>query len=343
MSAPTTLTGFEHVGLFYRGLDDYVSGLSGFVRDGLAIGAAVAVAVPAPRLALLRDRLGPGVAARVSWLDMTVAGRNPGRIIPEVLYATMERHAGRRVHIVDELTWPDRTEVEYPACGAHEALVNHAFGTRDATILCPYDAEHLDPAVLADAHRTHPALVEGDRRWASDRYRPDAVAGFNLPLPPPPTDAAVITFGQTHELATVRAFAADEAQAAGVVGDRAAELLVAVNELATNTLVHTSGPGSLAAWTEPGLLVLQLHDTGDLRDPLAGRIPPTDPVEHGRGLLLVNAFCDLVRIHSDRDGTTVRLHIALPDASSTVRSPWPAGPGRTGQLSRSANGHVPQR
>ena len=98
---------------------------------------------PAPRLRLLHDALGAD-AERVQLLDMTVAGRNPGRIIAEVLLATAAAHPDRHVRIIGEPIWPGRSEIEYPACVQHEALINLAFRGRRATILCPYDVAGLD-------------------------------------------------------------------------------------------------------------------------------------------------------------------------------------------------------
>ena len=115
-----------------------------FIRDGLAAGEPVAVAVPGPNLRLIRDALGAD-AAQVLLRDMTVAGRNPGRIIPTVLLAFANAHPGRRVRLIGEPIWPGRSAAEYPACAQHEALINAAFAGRPATILCPYNTELLNP------------------------------------------------------------------------------------------------------------------------------------------------------------------------------------------------------
>ena len=60
--------------------------------------------------------------------------------------------------MIGEPVWPSRSEVEYPACVQHEALINRAFTGRDITVVCPYDVAQLDPDVIADARRTHPVL-----------------------------------------------------------------------------------------------------------------------------------------------------------------------------------------
>ncbi|NUR39399.1 MAG: hypothetical protein HOV73_04880, partial [Streptomyces sp.] len=92
--------GFVHPALFYRDAREYLDGTLRFVRDGLAVGEPVAVAVPGENLRLVRDGLG-GDAEGVRLLDMREVGRNPGRIIPGVLRAFADAQApGRRVRIV---------------------------------------------------------------------------------------------------------------------------------------------------------------------------------------------------------------------------------------------------
>jgi hypothetical protein len=104
-----------------------------------------------------------------------------------VLRAFADQHPYRRVRIIGEPIWPDRSPIEYPACVQHEALINTAFRGRQA-ILCPYDAHRLTTVALADAAATHPILVEHDRWWHSPDYAPDHIASsYNQPLPAPDT------------------------------------------------------------------------------------------------------------------------------------------------------------
>ncbi|MEV6520872.1 sensor histidine kinase [Longispora sp. NPDC051575] len=301
---------FEHPGLLYASTAEYVAATTEFIGAGLDAGEPVLVAVPGPRLALIRDALGTDAPA-VRWADMAVAGRNPGRIIPDVLLRFAGEHAGKRVRIIGEPIWPERTPVEYPACAQHEAMINVAFAGRDATILCPYDIVHLDPGQVADAARTHPVLRTATTTWPSTAYGdPLATAAvFNQPLPPEPPDARSFPIDGPGSLTALRTFLTDEAEHAGLSRDQTGSLLIAVNELATNTCEHTTGPGRVAVWTEPGRLVCQVTDSGYLADPLAGRVPPSSDATGGRGLILAHQLCDLVRIHTGPGGTTIRLHL----------------------------------
>ncbi len=310
----SAINGFDHQALFYRGDEDYLTGVGGFITEGVESGSPVAVAVPGEALGLLRSGLPDEVSRQVAWTDMEVAGRNPGRIIHQVLLPAAEHAAhrpGRQAYIVGEPIWPGRSELEYPACAAHEALINQALAGRDARILCPYDAVGLSETALADAERTHPVLVAGHHIWQSRQYDPQAAERFNRPLPAPPPEAAHLRFGTVDDLVRLRAFMISQAAAVGVPSRRTDELVLAVNELATNTLEHTTGDGTLSTWTEAGVLVVQVDDTGHISDPLAGRLPPPELGERGRGLFLVNMMCDLVRVHTTPEGTALRLHLAL--------------------------------
>jgi len=92
---------------------------------------------------------------------------------------------------------------------------------------------------------------------------------------------------------------------------RADDLVLAVNELATNSVRHGGGEGTLRMWTQEDALVCEIHDAGHIADPRAGQTPPTPDQPSGRGLWVVNRLADLMRIHSSPTGTVVRLHMHL--------------------------------
>jgi anti-sigma regulatory factor (Ser/Thr protein kinase) len=305
LAAPPT-DPFVHLALLYNGAADYLSGTVPFVLDALAADEPVAVAVPPENLALISGELGRD-ANRVRFVNMPEAGRNPGRIIPGVLNAFAAEHAGRPFRIIGEPIWAGRSGAEYPACLQHESLINLAFTGREGSVLCPYDAASLDPGWMVDAERSHPALVRAGLTWPSYRYvEPADLIPHITALPDPPPGAAELVF--CAGLKVVREFVREQALRMALPAERLDDVLVAVNEVATNAVLHTAGAGTLRMWTDSTHLICEVRDHGHLTDLLAGRLPVPLDSPHGRGLLLVNHLCDLVRIDTEAGRTTTRMY-----------------------------------
>jgi anti-sigma regulatory factor (Ser/Thr protein kinase) len=299
----------EHAAVFYRGTDEYLDAVLGFVAGGMERTEPVFVAVPGPKVGLLREHLA-GRAARVSFADMTEMGANPAWIIPQVA-AFADAHRGRAIRYVGEPAWETRTAAELCEATRHEALINLAFAGTATSMLCPYDRARLPPGVIDGAERTHPVLITGGRPRPSRSYPGAGLfpAGYDQPLPGPPGGAAALAYRE--DLAHVRAFAATQARRAGLPADRARDLVIAVSELAANTWRHTDAGGTLHIWAADGEVLCQVHDSGHISDPLAGRRRPIPEAGRGHGLWVVNQLCDLAELRTGSTGTTIRLHIRL--------------------------------
>lgn len=304
---------FVHPALFYPDLPSYVTGVGGFVRGALSADEPVLVAVPGPHLDALRESLG-GSAARATWTDMTELGRNPGRILA-ALQDFADRYAGRAARIVGEPIWPGRSTAEVLEATRHEALINQAFAGRTATILCPYDVRGLAPAVLADARRTHPTLIEGGRHLPSPAYTDASrvTADCDRPLLEPDGDVPRLEYA-CGGLAEVREFTERWARGTALAPARRGDLVLAVSEAAANSLSHGGGKGILRLWTTGGAraeVVVEFRDGGRLADPLAGRRRPSlASANGGRGLWMIHQLCDLVEVRATDSGFTLRLHMS---------------------------------
>ena len=88
--------------------------------------------------------------------------------------------------------------------------------------------------------------------------------------------------------------------------------MLAVNEVATNSVRHGGGRGMLRIWQEPDALICEVRDGGRIDDPLAGRRRPGGAQIGGYGLWLANQVCDLVQVRSYADGSAVRVHMRTP-------------------------------
>jgi anti-sigma regulatory factor (Ser/Thr protein kinase) len=123
---------------------------------------------------------------------------------------------------------------------------------------------------------------------------------------------ADMPYSYTTDLAAVRAIVQRYARQAGLPEHRAIDLVLAVSEVAANTVRHAKSPGSLKIWYDSDEIVCQIHDEGIIHDPLAGRRRPTIDAMGGHGLWIVHQVCDDVEMRSDETGTTIRLHMKLP-------------------------------
>lgn len=298
---------FLHEALLYEGNDEFLAAVVPFVDASLDAGEPIMVALPPPRLELLRAQLGDRANGAVL-VDMEVLGANPARIIPAwEEFVAEHAGSGRRLRGIGEPVWAGREGAALAECQLHESLLNVAFADGPPFwLVCPYDAGALDAAVISEARCSHP-VVSAE---ASGAYRAvDAASVLSGPLPAPPTGAEEFSF-DAASLATVRPFV--RARAAGLTDTQLDNLLIAVTEAATNSVRHGGGSGSLRTWHDEGTLVCEVHDRGTIDDPLAGRRrPPADQLGGGWGLWLANALCDLVQLRTSAGGTTVRLHTHL--------------------------------
>lgn len=302
---------FRHEALFYHGEDGFLQGTLPFVVGALEAGEAVLVAVGEERADLLRRALGED-AERAGFLDMRELGRNPARVIPEWRRFLAESAAeGRGARGIGETVWPGRSAAELQECERYEALLEQAFSAGPSwRLLCPYDLDALDAATLDAARSSHPALkYEGVSR-RNGAYRPlhQAPGPFHGALSSPPAEREELAF-TAHGLGAIRGLVAQQASRAGLPETVREDLVLAVNELATNSVQYGGGGGTLRIWRELGALVCDVRDRGFISDPLAGRRRPPVDQYGGRGLWLVNRLCDLVQIRSSPDGTVVRVHM----------------------------------
>ncbi len=297
-SAPSQSTSFCHDALFYSGGDDgFLDVTLDLIVAAISENEGVLVAVDGGRAAALREALGEQ-AERISFADMRQIGRNPARII-QVWQDFLDRQAGRRGALaIGEAVWPGRSAAELSECERHDALVDLAF--EDGApwrLLCAYDIDGLDGGVIDAAERAHIGMREPAQPFAGE-----------LPAAAAPLIERAFASGELAQLRhAVSAWAGEQALSTA----RSEELVLAVDELATNSIRHGGGSGMLRCWREGEVLLCEVKDSGWIDAPLVGRRRPDVEACSGRGVWLANQLCDLVQIRSASTGTVVRVHKRL--------------------------------
>ncbi|MDR6978383.1 anti-sigma regulatory factor (Ser/Thr protein kinase) [Streptomyces sp. 3330] len=300
---------FRHELYPYRGDAQFLSGTLGYIREALEGGEAVVVAVPPAKASLLRGELAD--EHDVTFVDTTTPGPNPGRLIGAWVAWMQERGAGDRpVRGIGETAWREaRNAAHLSELRYHEWLLNRAFARSAAwSMLCPYDDADEDRDALRSLSRCHPLIRQDGRHMPSEDYLTAEEYPFEaLNAPCDPFQELSYAHG---DLAAVRSKVAQCASDAGVSEDQRRKLAVAVTEIATNSIRHGGGSGTLRTWIQDSTFLCEFRDAGYIPDVMAGRTRPTVDQMGGRGLWLVHQLCDLVEIRSTRDqGTTVRLHV----------------------------------
>jgi anti-sigma regulatory factor (Ser/Thr protein kinase) len=317
VSGHSAISDFRHEAVFYRDAREFVDTVAQFIADGVAAGEPTLVMVSGPKIDALRARIGSGADGLVEYRDMQVVGANPARIIPawDEFAIAGARSGAARMRGVGEPIWPGRGAVQLEECQWHEALINRAFAdVQGFWLICPYDVPGLDPGVIEGARTTHPVIGNGRGAVAAE---PDAGReDFQMPsaplssrFAPPATVVAEMPFAAAT-LRELRALVATQGARAGLAAARLDDLILAVSEVATNSVTHGAGRGVARIWFDDGDVVCEIADRGVISDPLVDRQRPGADLTGARGLWTANQLCDLVQLRSSREmGSVVRLRM----------------------------------
>jgi serine/threonine-protein kinase RsbW len=110
----------------------------------------------------------------------------------------------------------------------------------------------------------------------------------------------------------VRRFVAAHARKCGLDEESVGDLVIAVNEIATNGVRHGSPKAELRMWASNGRVYAEVRDQGHWVPSDAGDAPPSSDAEGGMGLWVTRQICSAVHIIAGERGTTVRLEMLLP-------------------------------
>ena len=163
---------FEHRVLPYASDGDLLSTAVPFLAEGIDRSDALMTVMPKERNRLIRDNL-DGASPQVEFVDAADWYTSPGAALDRYRVFLKERlDAGAVwIRVVGELPLVGRSRAEIAAWTRYESIVNLAFASAPATIICTYDTEALPDGVVAGAHRAHPSIADGSLGTANPSYR----------------------------------------------------------------------------------------------------------------------------------------------------------------------------
>jgi hypothetical protein len=298
---------YRHEAFLWHGASDFTAGIVPFITDGLEAGEPVMVAVSALHTKWLRDAL-DGQAA-VEFVDIEELGRNPAQIIPAWQQFVNTRSGGfRPVRGIGEPIWPGRRPEELVECQLHEAMLNTAIDPETPFwLICLYDVVTLSPAVVEEAHRSHPMIIDAGSHQGSVHYtgRAHVDEMFAAELSELVGEPIVTVF-TAHNMSRLHTYIKLELYVAGLPAGAAGDLAATTQQLALNSLQRGAAEVTVQIWSQPHSLICEVVDDTVIDHLLVGRRVPVDNKHDG--LWHANQLFDLVQMRSSSAGTTVRIH-----------------------------------
>ncbi|MCW2503740.1 MAG: sensor histidine kinase [Actinomycetia bacterium] len=314
----TGSAGLSHEALVYRSDQEFLDGALPILCRGLDRGEPVLVAVPAERAKLLRDALGDR-SGSVRFEDSEIWCAIPGWTLGALNGYLRRDRSGARVWVLAEALWDAGGPARAAEWSRMQSVLNVAFASATASVVCAYDAGVLSPATIAAARATHPGLTSGGQSAISAGYQPPAQYAAASPpsLNSPPVDAEAVSF-DVRALGSVRRWAQTWADRQALGEDHARDLLIAVHEIVSNAVEHGGGSGIARFWGSPESLFCEVTSPGVLTHPFPGYLPPDLGQPRGRGLWMARQICTQVDVRSGPRGVDVRLTF-----SRTLTAPAP--------------------
>jgi anti-sigma regulatory factor (Ser/Thr protein kinase) len=300
-----------HRACFYDSAAELTRAVEPIVRAGLRGGDVVFAAAKPATLEALRDLLGDE-AGHVELHDGGEWCARPWERLGAIREMLASLPDGTTLYVLGEPPWGG-SDAAVREWARFESIVNLALAGAPVVSVCLYDERELPDEILRHGRRTHPErLAYGTVSRCEDFVPPaELVPALALPVEGIPFDGIreLTLNGNQHAFRAALTRAATEL---GVPRERLEQVVVAVNEVATNALLHGRPPLRARCWAAGGDFVCEIVDSGPgLTDPLAGWLLPATPSEGGWGLSIARQLCDAVEIAPEGEGTRVTLHVEL--------------------------------
>lgn len=304
---------FVHSALIYGSDDAFMEVGLPFVEQGIEGREPTLVAVQASNIDNLRSALG-GEPEGVTLLSMDEWYESSARTRDKFMRWAGEHAGPGRVRLMGEFPWAIGNDAAVRDWARCESVINVAFDGMPVSFLCPYDARELPQEIIDYAYRTHPEIAGPLGSVASDSYEDphEFCRRLDARVERPDGDPSTVLSFDLADLRLVRRTVASAALAFGLSGTRADELALAVNEIASNAVVHGRPPAILRIWQGNDELICEVSDAGDgIKDVLAGQLTPPPDEIGGRGIWLSRMLSDAVEIRNGV-GCAVTIHAAAP-------------------------------
>jgi len=299
---------YVHEALFYGSTEDLVAEAAPFLGAGLAAGEDAALVCTEENSRAVAEQLDDD--ERIIYLSRHEAYQKAVTAVEfyrDFVRGRLER-GSRRVRLVGQVDFGAHARA-WDEWRRFEALCNHALTPYPLWSLCAYDTRD---AAVATGEITHPFVRHGEASRVNPAYVDPAEL---LRMPPAQTErrpegAPTVAICNLEDLSGLHRQLRERLVAERLESDLVDDLVLVVNELASNGVRHGVPPVTVQIWLTEHRLVCTVVDQGPgFDDPYAGYLPGggAELPEGQFGLWLARRLCDELTLARTPEGFTVTL------------------------------------
>lgn len=302
--------GFAHVGVLYSSDEQLRDLLSHYLAEALRRREHLLVVISEPAERVLRDVLGEA-ADRVQWGSSGLSDNRLGRMFASFGDYLAEWHrAGVPTRVIgqpDSHLSPDRLS-QYLR---YVSMAYEIYGAYGYPLLFLWDERRYSPEVLAQIRAVHPRLLGRGGMIINAEYREpiDYLTANATSAPAAPVDLDLdVRLESADGLAELRRRLRSWGTGAALSDSDTDDIVIAVDEIATNALEHGQPPARVRGWSTADAVFVRVDDHGRTGIPATtGYVRPATDARRGRGIWMARHLADVLTTHNGPTGTTVAL------------------------------------
>ena len=309
---------FVHVAAIYASDEQLRDLLLPYLDEGVRRHETILAVISADARQVLYDALGDA-ADRVQWGCSGVSYDRLGQMFEGFTdYLARQHRAGVRTRVIGEFdadTNPDRVS-QYLR---YESMANEVYAPYGYPVMCLWDQRRYSPEVLAHVRAVHPQLLDTSGPIPNPEYcLPIEYLTREQRSPPAaPVDLELLVhLDSADNLGELRRRLRSWGASCGMADQDTDDIVIAVDEIATNALEHGKPPACVRGWTTSDALFVQVDDQGRAYIPATtGYQRPSTDARRGRGVWIARHLADVMTTYTGPTGTTVAMRFVRPAAS----------------------------
>jgi anti-sigma regulatory factor (Ser/Thr protein kinase) len=301
---------YVHEALFYGSTQGLVAEAAPFLREGLAAGDDVVLICAEDNNRAVAEQLDDDRIIFLPREDVYQKAVTAVEYLRDFMRSRVDEGSDQ-VRLVGQVDFGSGTRA-WDEWRRFEALCNHALAPYPLWSLCAYDTGGLPAPAVATGKITHPYVRDGACRRTNPSYVDPAEVLRRPPLhvEPLPDDAPTTAISDVHDLSGLHHQVHDLLVTGRLESEKVDDLVLVVNELATNGVRHGIPPVNVRIWLTERRVVCTVVDHGPgFEDPFIGYLPGggEDLPEGQFGLWLARRLCDQLMIDRTSEGFQVTL------------------------------------